>query len=190
MSQSLKSIFCSKGQLLTIMLLVSTAQGCKSQRESDIASLRQSSGESIASLPSTSTAQDQQSPIQMEPKIVINKSASDWLTKKDVTTEQSKTVDAILDGIRDFGGPSKAPIDAAKWAERNLQVLALDQRELTDLSPLLAFKGIITLSLTGNNISQEELDKVISHLPNLKTLVKDKGLRCNKEKHSKLTCLE
>ena len=116
--------------------------------------------------------------------------ATQWLTKQGVTPAESKTVDALIRSIGDFGGPVSNPISAARWADKYMQIVSINDEGLTEISPLLVFKKIVTLSMSGNNFTQDQLNELLASLPNLKTLVKDKGLNCDSIKYPKVTCIE
>lgn len=117
-------------------------------------------------------------------------SATQWLTKANISAEEARTVDALLKTIADFGGPRDNPVAAAKWAERNMQIAALSDEDLSEIAPILVFKRIVTLTITGNKFTQAQLNELLAGLPNLKTLVKDKHLKCDNIKYPKVVCLE
>ncbi|MEY4064364.1 MAG: hypothetical protein RIR26_572 [Pseudomonadota bacterium] len=113
----------------------------------------------------------------------------EWFSKKDLTPEEVRTVDALLDAIPSFGGPSGNPTGAARWASGRLDSLSLDGLKLTEIGPVLTLKGLVTLSLHGNKLQQEQIDALLAGLPNLRTLVIDAGLKCDEAKFPKVTCL-
>ncbi|MBM3380950.1 MAG: hypothetical protein FJY29_00720 [Betaproteobacteria bacterium] len=117
-------------------------------------------------------------------------SATQWLTKDKISAEEARTVDALLVTISDYGGPKGDPVAAARWGERNLQIATLGEEGLTEIAPILAFKRIVTLSIPGNKFTQDQLNELLAGLPNLKTLVKDKNLKCDTIKYPKVTCLD
>lgn len=91
--------------------------------------------------------------------------------------------------IPTFGGPADDPIAAARWASGRLDSIALDGKKLTEIGPVLPLKRLVTVTLSGNNFKQEQIDELLASLPQLKTLVIDTGLKCDQEKYPKLTCL-
>ena len=116
--------------------------------------------------------------------------ATQWFTKEGVTPAESKTVDALIKSIGDYGGPVNGPVSAARWADKYMQIVSLNDEGLTEISPILVFKKIVTLSMSGNNFTQDQLNELLASLPNLKTLVKDKGLKCDSIRYPKVTCIE
>jgi len=124
------------------------------------------------------------------PAFRIGPTATEWLSKKNVSEAEAKTVDALLDSIEAFGGPSGNPTAAARWAEGRLQVAFLADYGLTDISPILAFKRIVTLYITGNKLTQAQFNTLLKNLPNLKTVVKDPYIQCDNIAYPRVTCLE
>jgi hypothetical protein len=116
-------------------------------------------------------------------------SIEQWFSKKNITTEEIRTVDALLDMIPTFGGPADDPIAAARWASGRLDSIALDGKKLTEIGPVLPLKRLVTITLHDNKLRQEQIDELLASLPNLRTLVIDAGLKCDREKYPKVTCL-
>ncbi|NBW81095.1 hypothetical protein EBR21_05010 [bacterium] len=114
-------------------------------------------------------------------------SATEWLGKKNISEEEARTVDALLESISIMDRKSGSGESLARWAESGLQIVLLDGKNLTNISPILAFKNISTLHITGNRFSQPQIDELLKGLPKLKNLVLDPGLNCSA--NPKVNCL-
>lgn len=119
-----------------------------------------------------------------------NLSISQWFSKQGLSAEETRTVDAILDYIRLSGGPSGDVAAVARFAERKLDVMALDGADLRDSSPLLALKALVHVTLTGNFFSQAQINELISSLPNLRTISIDASVVCPTGLNPRVTCLK
>lgn len=171
--------------LITSMFisLVAHSLGCKPQQQAETSSASDR-------VPATqATAQNKQS-LNNKPADTTTRrslSAEQWLTKQNINKDEELTVDAILESLRLYDQRAGRPEEAARWAERNLQILDLSSKNLTNVSPILAFKNISTLSVNGNKFSQPQIDELVKSLPNLRILVTDPGLNCDAK--PKVTCL-
>ncbi len=176
-----KQFLISKHFVPAVMsvLLMSVFAGCKHHSSPG-------SEQSVAS----PTAAPEESLVSETKSFRIGLTSVQWLTKEEVTPAESKTVDSLIKSIRDFYGPVHNLNSTANWAEKKMQIVYLNNEGLTDISPLLVFKQIVTLSMPGNNFTQDQLNGLLASLPNLKTLVKDKGLKCDSIKYPKVTCIE
>ena len=176
-----KQFLISKHFVPAVMsvLLMSVFAGCKHHSSPG-------SEQSVAS----PTAAPEESLVSETKSFRIGLTSVQWLTKEEVTPAESKTVDSLIKSIRDFYGPVHNLNSTANWAEKNMQIVYLNNEGLTDISPLLVFKKIVTLSMPGNNFTQDQLNGLLASLPNLKTLVKDKGLKCDSIKYPNVTCIE
>ncbi len=119
-----------------------------------------------------------------------NLSISQWFSKQGLSAEEIRTVDAILDYIRLSGGPSGDVAAVARFAERKLDVMALDGAELRESAPLLALKSLVHVTLTGNYFSQAQINELISSLPNLRTISIDASVVCPTGLNPRVTCLK
>ncbi|MEN9826905.1 MAG: hypothetical protein RI953_2650 [Pseudomonadota bacterium] len=114
-------------------------------------------------------------------------SATEWLTKKNISDEEARTVDALLESISTMEGKSGSAESLARWAEGGLRIVLLDGKNLTNISPILVFKNISTLHITGNRFAQPQIDELLKGLPKLKVLALDPGLSCSA--NPKVNCL-
>lgn len=184
------------GPIFTLIGIICTSVpaliGCKPTQVSDSASV--SRVEEALATPTPSENQkvkDNELADKLEkPVFRTGLTATEWLTKQNITSAEAKTVDAILDSIESFGGPSGSPASAARWAEGRLQVAFLADRGLTEISPILPFKRIVTLYISGNKFTQQQFNTLVENLPNLKTVVKDPYIHCDSISNPKITCLE
>ena len=174
------------GFLTTSLLVLS---GCKNSQWADTASLSQDSA--IPTVPTTQDS-DEQSPQEKLniPSFRTGLTPIDWFTKKNITAAEAQTVNALLESVEAFGGPSGNPVAAARWAEGRMQVAFLADYGLTEVSPILPFKRIVTLYITGNKLTQEQFNALLENLPNLKTVVKDPYIKCDNIVYPRVTCLE
>lgn len=165
------------------IMIVAHSAGCKPQQQAETTS---TSGRTPAT---QSTAQSNQPLINKAADSTNQRklTAEQWLTKQNISKEEELTVDAILESLRLNDQRAGRPEEAARWAERNLQILDLSSKNLTNVSPILAFKNISTLSVNGNKFSQSQIDELVKSLPNLRILVTDPGLNCDAK--PKVTCL-
>lgn len=166
--------------------------GCKPSQQAQTESILRDSPAKISPTPSLTPDSSEQTSREKGsvPAFRTGPTATDWLNKKNVSEAEAKTVDALLDSIEAFGGPSGNPTAAARWAEGRLQVAFLADHGLTDISPILAFRRIVTLYVTGNKFTQQQFDALLANLPNLKTVVKDPYIQCDNIKYPNITCLE
>jgi Leucine-rich repeat (LRR) protein len=114
--------------------------------------------------------------------------AGEWFAKKNISSEEARTVDAIIDSLKVTEQRDGTPDNLARWAEKNLQVLSLDYQKLSNISPILAFKNISTLSIVGNSFGQPQVDELVRGLPKLKNLLTDQGINC--KANPKVICLK
>ncbi len=163
--------------------------GCKPSQVSESASLGR---DSITPTPMPSQEPEDQSPQEKlnRPAYRTGLSLTDWFTKKNISAAEAKTVDALLDSVEGFGGPSGNPVAAARWAEGRMQVAFLAGYGLTEVSPILLLKRISTLYITGNKLTQEQFNALLENLPNLKTVVKDPYITCDNIMYPRVACLE
>lgn len=161
---------------ILLVCFVGLIAGCKPTTDGQVAS-----SERVSSDP---TPVNNQQPEQSSPRKLT---AEQWFSKKGISAEEARTVDAVIDSIQVMGGPESKPATLARWAERNVQILALDNLGLTEVSPILVFKNVTTLSLSGNKLTQKQIDQVLISLPKLKILTIDSGLNC--EVNRKVKCL-
>jgi len=178
---SFKQLLISKHFATAVLsvFLMSVFTGCKQQ---SIQGTEQTVG--------FPTAAPEESLVSETKSFRIGLTSVQWLTKEEVTPAESKTVDSLIKSIRDFYGPVHNLNSTANWAEKNMQIVYLNNERLTEISPILVFQKIVTLSMPGNNFTQDQLNELLASLPNLKTLVKDKGLKCDSIKYPKVTCIE
>ncbi|MFZ9519026.1 MAG: hypothetical protein ACO3A4_00970 [Silvanigrellaceae bacterium] len=113
--------------------------------------------------------------------------AMEWFSKKNVSVEEARTVDALLQSVVVLENKSGSPESLARWAAGGMKVAVLDGQNLTNISPILAFKNISTLHITGNRFDQSQIDELLKGLPKLKVLALDKGLTC--DANPKVTCM-
>lgn len=168
------------------------AAGCKPPQSAETASLRPTPSPN----PEESEVKDGASPQadteaeKFLPAYRTGLSPVQWLTKQNISEAEAKTVDALLESIEVFGGPSGNPAAAARWAEGRMQIAFLADYNLTEISPILVFKGIRTLYITGNKFTQKQFNVLIENLPNLKTVVKDPSIQCDSQAYPQIACLE
>jgi hypothetical protein len=117
-------------------------------------------------------------------------SVAQWFSKKDLTPEEIKTVDAILDYISRNGGPSGSPEVVARYAERKLWAMSLDGSRLSDIGPILALKKMTHLTLVDNFFSQSQIEELLTGLPELRTILVDDYIQCRPDLNPKVTCLK
>lgn len=166
--------------------------GCKPAQQAKTASQTEDANSRTAPVASPTPRTEEQS-AQEKLKVAPYRTgltATEWLTKKNISDAEAKTVDALLDSIESFGGPSGNPTAAARWAEGRMQVAFLADYGLTEISPILPFKRIVTLYVTGNKLTQEQFNALLENLPNLKTIVKDPYIVCDSIAFPKVTCLD
>jgi predicted nucleic acid-binding protein len=161
------------------------AAACKPQSNSGELSVSAKTTPTPVASPQTQGPQVQSSQIEVKSRRL---SAVEWFTKQNVTAEEERTVDAIIESLRNVDLREGTPQSLALWAERNLQVLQLDDRKLSNISPILAFRNISTLSIVGNSFSQSQVDELLRSLPRLKNLLTDRGISCRA--NSQVTCLQ
>lgn len=164
------------------VVTVSTIAGCKPQERADLSPM---------SVATSATATPTSAPINKQ-SLITGKplTAAQMFTKQGTSDAEAKTVDAILTNLDDFGSREKDVRKAVEWAERNLKMLALDGYGLTNVAPILFFKNIETLTLSGNKLTQDQFDQLLAGLPKLKTISKDPGLKCDQYKYPRVRCLE
>ncbi|MEN9810180.1 MAG: hypothetical protein RLZZ488_1747 [Pseudomonadota bacterium] len=173
----------AKTKLLACYLLpiVASLAACKPATESLSSSSSQNKAAEQAQTKNNGQA------VQTAPA-VRTLSAEDWLSKKNLNAEEERTVDAILDSMTMYHLNIEKTADLARWAARKLDHVDLSGKNLTNISPILAFKNISTLHLLGNKFTQRQIDELLKGLPKLKTLVTDEGLSCSA--NLKVTCLK
>ncbi|MEY3903033.1 MAG: hypothetical protein RL189_2339 [Pseudomonadota bacterium] len=172
-----------KTKLLRVCLLslLASLTACKPATESQSAASAQSKVTE-----QTQTANNDQTVQSVT--AVRTLSAEEWLSKKKLSAEEERTVDAILDSMSMYHVNIEKPADLARWATRKLEHVDLSGKNLTNISPILAFKNVSTLHLLGNKFTQRQIDELLRGLPKLKTLVTDEGLNCSA--NLKVTCLK
>jgi len=169
---------------LALTLLV-FATACKPQTDANEAS---SSKQSAETAPQSQQGQEQSGVQKMSTKARTGLTLTQWLTKQNISVEEGRTVDAIIANITEIEMRKGEPAELARWADKNLQVLALDDKNLTDISPILTLKNISTLSIVGNKFTQTQVDELVTGLPKLRNLVTDRGVSCRA--NPKVTCLQ
>jgi hypothetical protein len=167
--------------LMIVVVSLTLLGACKNPETSDTSSAQ-------TKTPIAPTANNQQNANRTQSRNSLT--ATEWLTKQNISAEEERTVNALLRSIADIGGPSNDPTAAARWADKKLQIAVLSDEGLTEVAPILVFKKIVTLTISGNKFTQEQLNQLLAGLPNLKTLVKDKNLKCDNLKYPKVVCLE
>ena len=166
-----------------IIVLATTA--CKPRTDSGEMSL----AVKISPTP-TATPRQKGQQVQQEETLMPYRqlTAVEWFTKKNISVEEEKTVDAIIEILRKDEGRTESPENLARWAERNLQILMLEGQKLSNISPLLALRNLSTLSIIGNSFRQSQVDELVRGLPKLRNLVTDPGVSCRA--NLKVNCLQ
>ncbi len=175
----------SKNLCSLAFLLFAFATACKPQTDANEAS---SSKQSVETTQQSQQVQDQSGVQKISGKARTGLTLTQWLTKQNISTEESRTVDAILENITEIELRKGEPAELARWADKNLQVLSLDDKNLTDISPILTLKNISTLSIVGNKFTQSQVDELVTGLPKLRNLLTDRGVSCRA--NPKVTCLQ
>lgn len=162
---------------IVVGCLLGLATGCKPTSAGNVAT----SATTPSPVPTATvkTQAEQNSPRKL--------TAAQWFSKQNISPEEARTVDAIISSIESMGGPESKGATLGRWAERNVQMLALDNLRLTEISPVLVFKNLTTISLIGNKLTQKQINEILTSLPKLKILTIDSGLNCDVNR--KVTCL-
>lgn len=166
--------------------------GCKPSQSAETASIRPTPSPNTEETTNKDEAfpKDETNVEKFQPVYRTGLSPVQWLTKQNITEAEAKTVDALLSSIEVFGGPSGNPEAAARWAEGRMHIAFLAGLNLTEISPILVFKRIRTLYITGNKFTQKQFNALIENLPNLKTVVKDPSIQCDSTAYPQIACLE
>jgi hypothetical protein len=95
---------------------------------------------------SGSAANSSSAGTQSEEVKVSSRTLTEWFAKQGVTSQEAKTVDAIIAEVRREPGYEGSPDDLRKlavWADQKMDILLVRDYGLDDVSPFFAIRALV-----------------------------------------------